>query len=223
MRSWRCIQRSLNARERALVGGHASLIGWRFGRPARAADLNPSTFPGLNSSFLFVVPHRESKGSHMSSIDHLPKLEMLRDEQGSVILGWVRRNVLHAKFSRTLSQHIGLAFVARIEGGLRDGRAISYFSDASALEQYDVVARSAFARLVLARRRQFRSIVMLVRPGGITPATKALVSAIGEPVTLLTDLHEFDRLLTVAAPLARQRLEPRKWQQSTSGAGPRSR
>ena len=159
----------------------------------------------------------------MSSIDHLPKLEMLRDERGSVILAWVGRNVLHAKFSGRLSEEVGLAVVARLEAGLREGRTISYFSDASALEDYDVVARSALVRLVLARRRQFDSIVMLCGSAGITPATRAFVSAVGEPVTLLTNLHEFDRLLTAAAPLARQRLEPHRWQQPSGGAGSRNR
>lgn len=158
----------------------------------------------------------------MTSIDHLPKLEMLRDEKGSVLLCWVGRSVLHAKFSGALSEQLGLAFVACLEAGLPEGRTISCFCDASALEHYDVVARSAFARLVLARRRQFNSIVMLVLSGGVTPATKAFVSAVGEPVTLLTSLHEFDRLLTAAAPLARQRLDPRKWQPRTLGAGPRN-
>jgi hypothetical protein len=140
-----------------------------------------------------------------------PALEILQDSEGSVTMGWVGDGVFYARFVDGLSAGVGMAHVKRLQELIGGVPSLSYFSDASGLNRYDLVARSAFARLVLENRRKFSALVMLTWSAGATPAAAAFVAAVGNPVTLLTDATEFDKLLVAAAPLARQRLDPRTW------------
>ena len=126
-------------------------------------------------------------------------------------MGWVGDGAFHARFVGALSARLGTNYVLRLREILSAVPAMGYFSDASELTRYDLVARSAIARLVLENRRKFSAIVMLTWSGGITPAMRAFAESVGEPITVLSDASEFDKLLVSAAPLAKQRLDPRTW------------
>jgi len=147
----------------------------------------------------------------MSRDSHQPALEVLKDEQGSVALGWVGPDVFYARFERGLSAKVGMAHVARLEEILRRVPSLKYFSDSSALTEYDLLARSAFVRLVLENRRKFSALVMLTWSAGVTPAAQAFAAAVGSPVVILADAVEFDKLLLQAAPFARHRLSANAW------------
>jgi hypothetical protein len=138
-------------------------------------------------------------------------LEVLKDDEGSVTLGWVAHGVFYSRFAGALSAELGEAHVARLGESLRWASTLHYFSDASALSRYDLLARSAFTRLVLENRRKFSRLVMLTWSTGMTPSATAFAAAVGESVTLLTDPTVFERLLVAAAPLARQRIDNRPW------------
>lgn len=138
-------------------------------------------------------------------------LEVLRDDEGSVTLGWVGRGVFYSRFVGSLSAELGNTHVARLGEGLLLASSLLYFSDASALYQYDLLARSAFTRLVLENRRKFSRLVMLTWSTGVTPSAAAFAAAVGDSVTLLTDSTAFETLLEAAAPLARQRIDLRPW------------
>jgi len=137
--------------------------------------------------------------------------EILKDDEGSVTMGWVGDGTFHARFVGALSASLGTSYVARLREIVSTVSAIGYFSDARELTRYDLVARSAIARLVLENRRKFSAIVMLTWSGGITPAIRAFAESVGEPIVVLSDAGEFDKLLIAAAPLAKQRLDPRTW------------
>ena len=147
----------------------------------------------------------------MSREPHQPALEVLKDEQGSVALGWVGPDVFYARFEGGLSAKVGAGHVARLDEILKNVPSLKYFSDSSALTEYDLLARSGFVRLVLENRRKFSELVFLTWSAGITPATRAFAAAIGDPVTILADTAEFDRLLLQAAPFARHRLNANAW------------
>jgi hypothetical protein len=133
-------------------------------------------------------------------------LQTLGDQDGHVVFGWLEEDVFYAQFVGGLSASLGTSFVSRLTALLREIPALRYFSDASQMTHYDLLARSAFTRLVLANRRKFSDIVCLMWSGGVTISTKAFVAAVGEPVTLLTDEREFRARLTSAAPMALPRL-----------------
>jgi hypothetical protein len=153
------------------------------------------------------------RSSEVTVIDE-GALEVFGPASGSVTLGWVGDGVFFAKFLGSLSADVGMKHAARLQSILEQVPSLHYFSDSSTLESYDLLARSAFARVVLANRRKFASITLLTWPQGITPTTLAFVAAVGDPVDVLTDSLEFERRLLRAAPLARQKLDPRTWIQS---------
>jgi hypothetical protein len=83
---------------------------------------------------------------------------------------------------------------------------LQYFADATQLTQYDLVARSAFVRVVLEQRKRFAGLTVLTWAEGVSTMAHALVSAVGEPVDILADRSEFEARLLRAAPHARERL-----------------
>ena len=140
-----------------------------------------------------------------------PPLELLRDDDGSVVLGWVGDGVLYTRFEGSLSAAVGAAFAARLEAYAVGAPAFEYFSDGSALGSYDLRARNAFIRVVLAQRSKFRTIVMLTWAGAVSSAARAFADAVGDHLDLLTGGPEFHVRLRAAAPQALRSLDPNTW------------
>jgi hypothetical protein len=150
------------------------------------------------------------KGAQLKAIHHRP-LELLADDEGSVTLGWVDVGVFYARFIGLLSMDLSQAHNERLEAALERRSPLHYFADARALGSYDLDARSAFLRTVLAHRSQFKSVVLLTWSLGMTPTARAYASAAGEPVEILADELEFEARLLEVAPLARGKLDPNGW------------
>ena len=142
--------------------------------------------------------------------------EVLSDDEGSVTHGWVAEAVFYTRFTGGLSATIGMAHAARLRDLLAGASALSYFVDSSTLIHYELLARSAFARLILENRRKFSELVMLTWSVGVMHAGSAFATAVGDPITLLTDPREFEQRLVAVAPLAKQRLDPRMWEKPAS-------
>lgn len=134
-------------------------------------------------------------------MQHLEPLEMLADTVGSVTFGWADHGVFYARFSHSLSARTGKAFAARLSSTARIGKRFKYFADAHALESYDLLARSAFVRVVNEHRRLFEQINILGwRDGEVSPA---FTTALGDAVHVTSDPIEFEARLLGAAPRAR--------------------
>jgi hypothetical protein len=134
-------------------------------------------------------------------------MEVLGDAEGAVTFGWVDDGVLYSRFEGALSVGVGTEFAERLRIRVFEVPALKYFSDASKLESYDLLARSAFVRVVLPNRRKFTSMVMLTWAGGVSPIARAFSTVIGECVEVLTHRGEFAARLLRAAPLAGQLLD----------------
>jgi len=91
-------------------------------------------------------------------------------------------------------------FATRLGALVAQSQAICLFCDRSELKYYDLLARSAFARVVLSHRRRFTSIVIL------TWAT-----TLWEPIEILTEADVFETRLLRKAPLAMRKLDPKTW------------
>ena len=150
------------------------------------------------------------KDSGLKAIHHKP-LELVADDEGSITLGWVDTGVFYVRFIGVLSANLSQSHTARLEAALDRTSSLHYFADARALCSYDLCARSAFLRTVLARRCQFKSVVLLTWTQGITPVTRAFAAAIGDPVDVLADEVDFEARLLEVAPLARTKLDPNGW------------
>jgi hypothetical protein len=130
-------------------------------------------------------------------------LELLTDATGAVTFGWMEEGVYYARFTRCLSARLGEAFAARLRAAVQSG-PIQYFSDARALESYDLLARSAFVRVVSEHRRHFERIALLSWSG--SEMSPALLAALGEPTEVIKDPIEFETTLFATAPRARYKL-----------------
>jgi hypothetical protein len=139
------------------------------------------------------------------------RFEVLSDEQGSVTLGWVADGVLYTRFTGGLSAEIGTAYVERLRDVLSRVASLTYFADSSSLSHYELLARSAFARLILENRRKFSALLMLTWSVGAGRAGEIFAAAVGDPIEVLSDEREFEQRLLASAPLAKQRLDPRMW------------
>ena len=134
-------------------------------------------------------------------------LEMLADASGSVTFGWADDGVYYARFSRCLSAKLGETYAARLRAVAQLPGTIKYFADGRALESYDLLARSAFVRVVTEHRRKFEQLTLLAWADGEVSA--AFASALGQPLLITKDAIEFETRLLGTAPRARSKLGSR--------------
>jgi len=127
-------------------------------------------------------------------------LQMLEDRAGAVAYGWIAHRVLYGRFVGSLSAELGTSFVQRLAGLIDHVPCLAYYADASALEDYDLLARSRFQCFVLAERPRFVSLTMLTWRGG-SGAARDFAALLPEAMDLVTDPVEFDRLLADVARL----------------------
>ena len=178
----------------ALVQGRPSAVS------NRAVGLSISLKHAGQAAVLSSVTRKSAKSG----------LEVMTDGEGSIVVGWVVPNALYCRLSGGLSARLGSSFASKL-GAMMEGKtSILYFSDASALKHYDLLARSAIVRVLLANRRSFESFTILTWAGGFKSVEQALAAALGG-VDLLTDKDEFELRLLRAAPTARQQLDPKTW------------
>jgi len=141
-------------------------------------------------------------------------LRMLEDQKGAIAYGYVAPRVFYARFVGQLSAELGTNYVDQLDAAVGQVPALAYFADASALREYDLLARMRFVRFVANRRVKFASLVILTWTGDIGPAARALADALGEPVQILTEPLEFERALANVAPSPERLLidVPQVWQ-----------
>ncbi|HTQ08217.1 MAG TPA: hypothetical protein VMI54_30395 [Polyangiaceae bacterium] len=133
--------------------------------------------------------------------------ERMRDDEGSVVVGWAGDSVVYARIEGGLSGELGARLAAHLEKLVVGVSGVHYFADASRVTRYDLLARSAFVRVALANRRRFESFTFLLWPAEMSAATHAFAAAIGQNVELCQDMSDFERRLLRHAPLARHRIE----------------
>jgi hypothetical protein len=131
-------------------------------------------------------------------------LELVTDAAGSVTFGWVEDGVFYARFSRCLSAKLGEVFASRLREAAAQSSGLQYFGDGRALESYDLLARSAFVRVVSEQRRKFDSLTLLKWEGGELSA--AFLSTLGDNVTVAQSATDFEARLLALAPRARAKL-----------------
>jgi hypothetical protein len=137
-------------------------------------------------------------------MSHAAPLELITDATGAVTFGWVDEGVYYARFTRCLSARLGEAFAARLRAVAQGSAPFRYFSDARAMESYDLLARSAFVRVVAEQRRKFEALTFLSWAGSET--SPAFISTLGDNVLVTKDAIDFESRLMATAPAARYKL-----------------
>ena len=128
-------------------------------------------------------------------------LRMVEDKNGAIAYGWIAPRVCYTKFVGALSAELGSSFVRQLEALVREVPALTYFGDASALSQYDLIARLRFQRFVESERRKFAALIVLTWAEGISPAARAFEQAIGDIARVVADPLEFEGALANVAPV----------------------
>jgi hypothetical protein len=134
-------------------------------------------------------------------------LETIEDDRGAVTIGWLQRKVLYARFEGELSVELGVAHLTRMRELLGSVSALRYFSDASKLSAYDLLARSDFVRFILVHKHRFVQYVTLTWGDSQSASSTAFASAIGEPIEILTDRQLFEQKLFRVAPHGPKKLQ----------------
>ncbi|HVW27162.1 MAG TPA: hypothetical protein VHC69_17470 [Polyangiaceae bacterium] len=132
------------------------------------------------------------------------QLNVLLDDGGSIAFGCFDERVIYARMSGGLSASLEATFIAGLQSIVDRTDALYYFSDASALDRYELRARNEFVKFVLGHRSKFKSLVMLTWSEGVSAASRAVAAVIGDAVEIVTDTKEFhSRLLQLAPSAAR--------------------
>jgi hypothetical protein len=133
--------------------------------------------------------------------------KQLSDDHGTASLDWVADGVLHARVEGSLSAGLGAAFARTLQAQLQTVPLVHYFGDSSRLDTYDLLARSAFMRVVLADRKKIQSFTLLTWSEGVSSVAQAFADLMGPSAAVLTDRSDFDRRLLRHAPGARAVLD----------------
>jgi hypothetical protein len=148
-----------------------------------------------------------SAGDHATSDPIFPMTtrisKHLSDDHGTASLDWLADGVLYARIEGSLSAGLGAAFARTLQGQLQTAPSVHYFGDSSRLDQYDLLARSAFMRVVLADRKKFESFTLLTWAEGVSSVAQAFADLMGSSAAVLTHRDDFDRRLLRLAPSAR--------------------
>lgn len=141
------------------------------------------------------------------------------DSEGRVDVGLIEPNVVYARIAGGLSERVGSLYVAYVERALDECSEVHLFVDSSRLTHYDLVARSAFQRVVLDNRERFRSLAILTWTEGVSAAATAFDRAVGEALSIVTDASEFAHKLTSLVPDAPQKIARGMPLSQSSGSG----
>ena len=131
-------------------------------------------------------------------------LELLTDAAGSVTFGWADEGIYYARFTRSLSARLGEALANRLCASLPATGTIECFADGRALESYDLMARSAFMRVLTEHRHRFELISVLAWAGA--EMNSAYLDTLGQAIVVTRDAVEFETRLLTVAPRARAKL-----------------
>jgi hypothetical protein len=99
------------------------------------------------------------------------------DDQGFVVLGWLARDVLYARFEGMVSERLGLEAARRLTALVGDDVAVHYFCDNSRITSFDVKAYEAVVEALLAKRDQFELIVTHTGAFPLSARTRSLPAA----------------------------------------------
>lgn len=147
-------------------------------------------------------------------------VETLSETGGVIVVGWVADGVLWARLTGTLSAALGASYAVKLERYVRSCPRVRYFVDASSMRGYDLLARSAITQVLMANRQRIKSMFVLSWSGGVSPTTRAVMVALDDIVETTTSAQRFDAKLTEAAPLARQKIDPKRWAMLSERAAP---
>jgi hypothetical protein len=129
-------------------------------------------------------------------------VEHFRDARGCITVAWVGERVLYARFEKDICADVGERYARRLVELVRSVNSVQYFVDSRLVTEYDILARSAVVRAVLAYRLKFASMIVLSPAGVIGPTARIFASEMGTALEYLTSVPEFEARLRVAAPRA---------------------
>ena len=108
-----------------------------------------------------------------TKMDMAKALQVLSDDQGTVIAGYLAVDVYYVRLADYISSGLGIEIASQLRKHLGDAAGVTCFFDVALVQGGDFAARSAIARALLANRRQVTSITTLVPIGSIPMRARA--------------------------------------------------
>jgi hypothetical protein len=186
--------------------------------------LPTGSYRSMKISRLSIGPKNRSSTPRIAEASDAAGFELLCDSDGTIVFGWAARSVLYTRFEGGLSAQAGRTYATRLGSLVAQNLSFAFFCDLSSLKRYDLLARSAFVRVVLCNRLKFTSLTVLTWSEGISPVMRVLIDTLGDPIEVLTDGNAFEARLLKMAPLVRRKFDPKTWVAVTPlGSGVRKR
>ena len=155
---------------------------------------------------------------------HMSKpLQVLSDEQGAIVAGFLAPGVHYLRFIGTISSDLGIRGGTLLRKQLDNGPTMVGFFDMSSAQGIDFAARSAVVRALLANRQRLSSFTTLAPIGLLAKTARSMAMTLGSTAHVMEDAEAFEGRLLKAAPFALARLPQSRWQPIVRSLAPRAR
>ena len=138
-------------------------------------------------------------------------LTMVADMQGSVVLGFVSKDIFYMRFIGHIAAPLGAKCAAFLRKHLASHPVQGVFCDAEPQSTLDLSARSEIVRALLDNRRQLESMATLVGTSAIAPTVRAIATVLDCLAHIAETQDEFHSMLIRVAPYAQAKLPRDTW------------
>jgi hypothetical protein len=148
---------------------------------------------------------------------------MVTDLQGSVVLGFVERDIFYIRLIGHVSGPLGAKCASLLQRSLAAGPVVGFFWDAEPPGTIDFSARSGIIRALLENRRHIESMTTLVATKAVAPTVRAMATILDCIVQVAEDADEFHMMMIRAAPYAQAKLSRNQWIRTTVSQRPEAK
>ena len=138
-------------------------------------------------------------------------LTMVADVQGSVVLGFVSKDIFYLRFIGHIAAPLGAKCAGLLRKQLGSNPIQGVFCDAEAHSTLDLSARSEVVRAFLDNRRHLESMATLVGTPEVAPTVRAIATVLDCLAHIAETQDDFHTMLIRAAPYAQAKLPRGTW------------
>ena len=147
-------------------------------------------------------------------------LNMVADLQGSVVMGFVSKDIFYLRFIGHVAAPLGAKCAALLRKQLAAQAVQGIFCDAEPAYSIDLSARSEVVRAFLDNRRHLESMATLVGTPAVAPTLRAIATVLDCLAVIAETPDDFHTMLIRAAPYAQARLPRDTWARSVLSERP---
>ena len=147
-------------------------------------------------------------------------LTMVADVQGSVVLGFVSKDIFYMRFIGHVAAPLGAKCAGFLRKQLASHPIQGIFCDADPHSTLDLSARSEVVRAFLDHRRQLESMATMVGTPPVAPTVRAIATVLDCLAYIAETQDDFHTRLIRAAPYAQAKLPRDTWARTLDSERP---